>query len=477
MLDVLKMLYPTSPAPPERRRPRPAPTFPSGAAAAHRAQHLAQFGRLAAGWDKDHPNLAAIAGEAAGAEKEAEEEVNILHLVERAGDAAGPAAAGGRKRRRVNGEEGAGPSRRGVAGGQPPGNGGRGASRFRGVSKTNMGKGSKPWKAQIGVTEDGKGRLIYIGTFAREEDAARAFDRVKVAYRGHAEAETNFPVADYRAEWAELEALGVDGAVALVREQAGAGRLDVMNKASRFRGVTKDKRRKAKPWQAQIQVTEDGKHRNIHNSTFAREDDAARAYDRVSIAKLGHAKAKTNFPVAEYREEWAELEALGVDGAAALMREHAAAERPDVMNKVSRFRGVGKGKKAKTKPWKAEIHLTEDGKRRPIHIGYFSREEDAVRAYDRVSIAKLGHAKAKTNFPVAEYRAEWGQLEALGVDGAAALMREHAAAERPDVMDKASRFRGVYKEKKSKIKPWMADISVTEDGKGRRIRIGTFARE
>ena len=78
MLDVLKMLYPTSPAPPERRRPRPAPTFPSGAVAPRRAQelgslleaeerrhaqHLAQFGRLAAGWDKDHPNLAAIAGE------------------------------------------------------------------------------------------------------------------------------------------------------------------------------------------------------------------------------------------------------------------------------------------------------------------------------------------------------------------------------------------------------------------------------
>ena len=33
---------------------------------------------------------------------------------------------------------------------------------------------------------------------------------------------------------------------------------------------------------------------------------------------------------------------------------------------------------------------------------------------------KLGHAKAKTNYPVAEYRAEWGQLEALGKKGAAA---------------------------------------------------------
>ena len=212
MLDVLKMLYPTSPAPPERRRPRPAPTFPSGAVPPRRrAQHLAQFGRLAAGWDKDHPNLAAIAGEAAGAEDEAEEEVKILHLVERAGDAAGPAAAGGRKRRRVNGEEGAVPSRRGLAGGQPPGNGGRGASRFRGVYKDKRAK-AKPWMAQIHVTEDGKRRLIHIGYVAREEDAARAYDRVSIAKLGHAEAKTNFPVAEYRAEWARLEAMGLDGA-------------------------------------------------------------------------------------------------------------------------------------------------------------------------------------------------------------------------------------------------------------------------
>merc|ERR1711907_874514 len=129
-----------------------------------------------------------------------------------------------------------------------------------------------------------------------------------------------------------------------------------MNKTSRFRGVSKEKRAKAKPWAAQIKVTVDGKGRNIGIASFAREEDAARAFDRVSIAKLGHAKAKTNFPVAEYRAEWARLEALGVDGAVALMREHAAAERPDVMNKASRFRGVSKANGGKgPKPWVAKI--------------------------------------------------------------------------------------------------------------------------
>ena len=94
------------------------------------------------------------------------------------------------------------------------------------------------------------------------------------------------------------------------------------------------------------------------------------------------------------------------------------------VGKKSRFRGVSKYKKAKTKPWMAEIKVTEDGKTRQIHIGNFAREEDAARAYDRVSIAKLGHAKAETNFPVAEYRAEWAELEALGVDGAVAREKQ-----------------------------------------------------
>ena len=60
-------------------------------------------------------------------------------------------------------------------------------------------------------------------------------------------------------------------------------------------------------------------------------------------------------------------------------------------------------------------------------IGYFAREEDAARAFDRVSIAKLGHAKAKTDFNVEQYRAEWAELEALGVHGAVAQERRHAA--------------------------------------------------
>ena len=60
-----------------------------------------------------------------------------------------------------------------------------------------------------------------------------------------------------------------------------------------------------------------------HRQLLPREENAARAYDRVSIAELGHTQARTNFPVAEYQEEWAQLEALGVDTAVAREKQRA----------------------------------------------------------------------------------------------------------------------------------------------------------
>ena len=137
-------------------------------------------------------------------EEEVDEDVKV-RAVEWVGE--------GGKRRRVKREvvaAKAGPSGRG-AGRQQAGNARRGTSRFRGVTKLKGAK-AKPWKAKITVTEDGKHRTIPIAHFAREEDAARAFDRVNIAKKGHANAKTNFPVAEYRAEWARLEAMGLDGA-------------------------------------------------------------------------------------------------------------------------------------------------------------------------------------------------------------------------------------------------------------------------
>ena len=181
--------------------------------------------------------------------------------------------------------------------------------------------------------------------------------------------------------------------MALMRKQVAWP--DRPDKASLFLGVYKDKKAKANAWRAEIRVTEDGKSKRINIARFAREEDAARAFDRVSIAHCGHAEAETNFPAAEYGAEWAELEALGAHGAVAMEREHAAKERQDLLDKTSRFRGVTKANGGtRAKPWAAKIKVNDDGKLRRIHIGSFVREEDAARAFDRVSIAKLRHAEA-----------------------------------------------------------------------------------
>ena len=346
------------------------------------------------------------------------------------GAAAGPSdgsedrGARARKRaRKTDDEEAAGVDTAATAGPAPPAERhvSEEASRYWGVDRVK-GRKAKPWRASIRIMEQkGKSRQIYIATFSKEEDAARAFDRVNIAKLGHGKATTNFPIAEYRKEWDALEEMGTEGALALVRDHAAADRLDVLNKASKFQGVTKVKGLKAKPWASSIGVTENGKSRQIYISRTAKEEDAARSYDRVSIAKSGHAKAKTNFPVADYRGEWASLEAMGVDGAVKLVREHAAADRPPP---ASAFRGVTliktrKGRNPPAKPWKAEIQVCdqEDGPKQTIFIGTFAVEEAAARAVDRVTIAAKGHAEAETNFPVDDYRAEWGQLEALGVDG------------------------------------------------------------
>ena len=90
------------------------------------------------------------------------------------------------------------------------------------------------------------------------------------------------------------------------------------------KGVSRDKRRQAKPGGAYIHVTKDGKkNRKIGIAHFAKEEDAARAYDRVSIAKHGHGKAPTNFPITDYRDEWTELETQGVDEVVACERRRA----------------------------------------------------------------------------------------------------------------------------------------------------------
>ena len=65
--------------------------------------------------------------------------------------------------------------------------------------------------------------------------------------------------------------------------------------SSKYRGIGLDKRRKTKPWRAQITI--DGKMQYL--GSYATEEEAARAYDAEG-ARLGQ---ELNFP-----EEWEDVE-------------------------------------------------------------------------------------------------------------------------------------------------------------------------
>lgn len=68
----------------------------------------------------------------------------------------------------------------------------RGTSSFRGVTHHPSGR----WEARIGIPGS---KHVYLGLFADEKEAARAYDRALVRLRGGAAA-TNFSLAEYRGE-------------------------------------------------------------------------------------------------------------------------------------------------------------------------------------------------------------------------------------------------------------------------------------
>jgi hypothetical protein len=245
------------------------------------------------------------------------------------------------------------------------GSAGLNKSRFRGVSYDRK---KAKWRVQIKVAALGKSG-VSVGYFETEEAAARAYDRAAIGLLGrdNANLQTNFALSDYNGEsipplsGKTREEVKTTLKTERIR-QAPRRRFTSRQRTSRFVGVGSSNRKNQ--WQARILV-----HGKVtHLGYYETEEEAARVYDRVSIALHGQT-GQTNFPISEYSP----LELEQYRGLDREDLQRALGVKP--MDKSSQYRGVSR-KKGK---WEAKVMVN----RRWAYRELFDSEEEAARAYDR----------------------------------------------------------------------------------------------
>lgn len=223
----------------------------------------------------------------------------------------------------------------------------------------------------------GRGPVMISG-FASERDAAEARDRMALYALGP-RTQLNFP--ERRLKPISPEAL---------RQQMR----ELRDQTSKYEGVwfRSNSRTSVLHWCAAIMV----RGRPLYLGGWETERAAALAVDRARLHYLGP-RGRFNFPRLVKTLKPANAETLAVE-----------AYRAFKAGTTSQFRGVCRPRGCAT--WVAQIG--HHG--RNIHLGCFSDEVDAARAYDRAAL-KLHGAKAKLNFPQPQPRPRRARARARGV--------------------------------------------------------------
>jgi hypothetical protein len=228
-------------------------------------------------------------------------------------------------------------------------------TKFIGATARRTLGGDVRWTAQATID----GEHFVFGTWATAKEAAIAFDRAVLHYRGP-EAPRNFP---------ERDLPPADAKQLLVEAHRAAKKAQEIP----YDGVSKAF---GNHWIAKLRV--DGVQRLL--GTWPTAEGAAIAYDRAVLKYYGKA-ARRNFP--ERRLVPADVQQL-----------QAQAQQARGVRAKSGYLGVSSARRGANKSWRATIKVEDKYEL----LGIWASAEEAAEAYDRAVLMYRGE-KAVRNFP------------------------------------------------------------------------------